>query len=91
MKRGHLRYWSVGLLAAFACAQANADDSVRHALEERQGKQVTVVLESGSEMTGTVAKVESESLKLTQLVGKEYFDAVIALDQVQAVVFRAKP
>lgn len=86
------RFRRVAAVAILLASTATpADDSVRHALEERQGRQVTLVLESGSEMTGTVAKVDADSVKLTQLVGKEFFDAVVDIAHVQAVVFRAKP
>lgn len=79
---------SAGLL--FASHGATADDGgVRTALQERQGKPVTLLLH-GSELTGTIAGVDADSVKLTQLVGKELFDAVVDLDQVQAVVFRVK-
>lgn len=85
---------TIGLLFAasmlFASQGASADDdSLRNALQERQGKPVTLVLH-GSEMTGTIVRVDADSVKLTQLVGKEFFDAVVDLDQVQAVVFRVK-
>lgn len=75
-------------LGASLGAQAE-DDSLRGALQDRQGKVVTLVL-AGSELTGTVARIDAGSVKLTQLVGKEFFDAVVELDQVQAVVFRVK-
>lgn len=58
-------------------------------MTEHQGKPVTLVLHSTG-ITGTIARVDEDSVNLTQLVGKEFFDAVVDLDQVQAVVFRVK-
>ena len=77
-----------GLLAL--SVPALADDALMKALKERDGKTATVVLVSGAELTGKVSDVGSESVKLSELSGKEYFDAMIDLDHVQAVVYRAR-
>lgn len=66
------------------------DEALRSALVAREGKLVTVMLSSGSELTGKVAAVDGSSLRLAELSGKEFFDAVIALDQVEAVVYRVR-
>lgn len=81
----------VGALAMAAAFPLWADhDALHKALKEREGKTATVILASGAELTGTVAKVDEDSVRLSSLSGKEFFDAVIALDKVQAVQFRAR-
>ena len=73
-------------LAATVSAPALADGPIQTALKERQGKTATVVLAGGNELTGTVSKVDDGAVRLTELSGKEYYDAVVDLDDVAAVV-----
>jgi hypothetical protein len=65
-------------------------DSVKAVLERQVGKRVALLMRSGTEVTGTVAKVGSHVAHLTELGGREFFDAVVSLDQVQAVIVRAR-
>jgi hypothetical protein len=81
---------SLALGMSFAIAPAWAADAVMQALKDRQGKSATVVLQSGAELTGTVASVDKDSVRLSGLSGKEFFDAVIDLSKVQAVLYRAR-
>lgn len=71
--------------AAFA-----GDKAMHAALKAQQGKRATVVLASGNELTGKVVDLSQNSVRLSELSGKEFFDAVIDLDQVQAVIHRAR-
>lgn len=66
-------------------------DGIGSVLAAQQGKRVTVRLAAGGEMTGTVARVNADVVHLRELAGMEYFDAVVALPEVAAVVVRAKP
>ena len=65
-------------------------DTVKAVLERLAGKRVALVMRSGTELTGTVAKVSAQAVHLAELGGREFFDAVVSLDQVQAVVVRAR-
>jgi hypothetical protein len=77
-------------LATTVSAPAFADGPIQTALKERQGKTATVVLEGGNELTGTVSKIEDGAVRLTELSGKEYYDAIVDLDDVAAVVIRVR-
>ena len=66
------------------------DSALAKTLKEREGKVATVLLSSGTELTGKVSNVSDDSVKLSELSGKEFFDAVVDLDDVQAVVVRAR-
>ena len=59
-------------------------------LKDRSGKNVTLVLTGGTEITGKVDNVGSNTVRLTELSGKDYFDAVVDLDDVSAVIYRAR-
>ncbi len=77
-----------------AFAEGELDVSTAEAipatLNKQVGKRVTIKLTSGHELEGTVAKVGPAAIHLSQLAGKEFFDAVVRLDQVSAVIVRTK-
>jgi hypothetical protein len=86
------------LLAAFlmlalpARAQdvsVSANDTVQTVLAAQKGKRVT--LRTGNqEITGTVREATSRLVVLGAVTGREFFDAVIPLDKVEAVLIRTK-
>lgn len=61
------------------------DDSMAENLRSHAGKKVTVILESGTVMVGQVKDVGKKLLYLEKLEGKEYFDALIRIDEVVAI------
>lgn len=65
-------------------------DSVARVLALQKGKTVTVQLNSGQELTGQVRNVTEDLAQLTALTGREYFDAVVVIDEVAAVIVRTK-
>jgi len=84
-------------IAGFAFATVSAaelkvapSDTVETVLAAQKGKKVTVRLRSGQEMTGTVAMSSGKLLQLSAPTGKEYFDAVIPLEAIEAVFVRTK-
>ena len=84
--------------AALSCAPAatgaeiklGANDSVQTVLAAQKGARITVRLRSGQEFAGVMREVNSRVLQLGTLGGKEFFDAVIPLEAVEAVFFRVK-
>ena len=90
---------AVLISAALACAAAaaqgaelrlGANDTVQTVLSGQKGARVTLRLRSGQEFAGIVREVNSRVVQLGAVGGKEYFDAVIPLDQVEAVFLRTK-
>ena len=67
--------------------QANA---MQRGLNLLIGKSVTLRLNSGGEMSGVVEAVGPTAIRLGALVGKEFYSAVVQLEDVSAVVYRAK-
>jgi hypothetical protein len=51
---------------------------------------VPVKTRSGQEITGTVRMVSPKLVQLGQVAGKEFFDAVVPLEAVEAVLVRTK-
>ncbi len=96
MKRIHLRI----LIAAFTVMAAQSAlaapglgyvpaDSVKTALERQAGQQVELRLKSGEKIAGKVDKVGEKTVYITSLTGQEFFEALVVLDDVSAVVVRA--
>ena len=67
-----------------------AGDTLQSLLEVQKGKKVTVRLLSGEELTGKVKTVSKELLQLGELSGKEYFDALIDVAKITAIIVRTK-
>ena len=96
MKRNAI--FAVLVIAALACASAapaaevklGANDTLQSVLAAQKGTRVTVRLRSGQEFAGIVRESNSRVVQLGALGGKEFFDAVIPLDAVEAVFFRTK-
>ena len=51
---------------------------------------MTVSLIGGGELQGVVSKVGTTALYITELTGKEFFDAVVRLDHVSAVTVKMR-
>jgi hypothetical protein len=81
-------------LPAAAAAQDKIEiretDSLKLLLERHVGKRVGLVMRSGQELSGTVVKVGQHVVHVSELTGREFFDAVVQLDQLQAVVVRVR-
>lgn len=78
--------------AAFTPALADepVPDDIKALLKAQTGKSATVQMRSGQELTGTVVFVGDEMVRLSRLSGKDFYDAAIKLDDVSAVVFKAR-
>lgn len=66
----------------------NVNASLADNLRALAGKRVTVTLDSGTTMSGTVGAVGQHLLHLERLERKEYFDAAIRIDAIRAIETR---
>ncbi len=78
------------LPAAAADLAVGPNDTVESILAAQKGKKVTVRTRSGQEMTGSVKTVTNRVVQLSAIAGKEFFDAVVPLDAIEAVLVRTK-
>ena len=81
------------LSASVSIAQplvVNADDTLEKLLIAQKGKRVTVKLGPNDELTGVVKAVTPNLVHLGELTGREFFDAVVDMKQIRAVVVRTK-
>ena len=64
--------------------------TVESLITAQKGKRITVRTRSGQELTGVVREVTPRFVQLGALAGRDYFDAVVALDSVEALIVRTK-
>ena len=81
------------LVAVQAAAQGAADGGIPagdipDVLRARVGKPVTLIIRSGKEYGGTVGEVRGQAVVLKSLSGKEFYDALVRLDDVSAIEIR---
>lgn len=80
-------------VAAQAHAQGltvSPTDTTQSVIAAQKGKRLTVRLRSGQELTGTVREASDRLLVLEAVTGREFFDAVISMDAVEAVLIRTR-
>jgi hypothetical protein len=70
--------------AAAAELKIGANDTVQNVLAAQKG------VRSGQEITGVVREVGSRVVQLGAVSGKDFFDAVVPLEAVDAVFIRTK-
>lgn len=63
-------------------------DTLRQAQTEKA--KVTLHLESGATFTGFVLDAHDHNVILTELQGREFFDAVVKIDSIAAIETRSK-
>ncbi|MBZ5565343.1 MAG: hypothetical protein LAP13_23340 [Acidobacteriia bacterium] len=68
----------------------NIHESMKEILKRHEGKQVRIHLKTGSELEGNLTEVGDEVLHLTELSGMEYYDAIVRIASISAVILRAK-
>ena len=87
-----LLFLAVGFSQSFA--QGNLDlepnDSMQAVLQRQVGQTVELRMASGEKIGGKLEKVNEKLALLSQLTGAEYFSSVVVLDEIAAVVVRAK-
>ncbi|OGW64505.1 MAG: hypothetical protein A3H49_09890 [Nitrospirae bacterium RIFCSPLOWO2_02_FULL_62_14] len=68
----------------------NSPESIRVNLEKFPGERVTLSLIGGGELQGVVNKVGATTLYITELTGKEFFDAIVRLDHISAITVKMR-
>jgi hypothetical protein len=65
-------------------------DTIQTVLAARKGKPVTLRLSGGQELTGVLREATGKLVVLGGISGREFFDAVIPLEKIEAVLVRVK-
>lgn len=84
--------FSVLATAAFAQSklELQANDTIKTVLERQAGQRVELRLKSGEKLGGKLEKITEKTVHLSAITGQEFFDAIVVLDDVSAVVVRTK-
>lgn len=65
-------------------------NAIKLSLDKLIGKTVSFRLENGEDITGVLEGVGSTTARLGKLTGKEFYSALIAIDKIIAITYRAK-
>ena len=68
----------------------SASATIRDVLQENFGKRVIVRLESGESLEGAVLKVGDSVVHLAKMSGRDFYDAVVRIDRISAVLFKVR-
>jgi hypothetical protein len=69
----------------------SAKDTLQSVLAAQKGKRVTLRVSGGQEITGVMREATAKLVVLGGLTGREFFDAAVPLEKVEAVIVRNKP
>ena len=85
---------AAGLLAAQPVISADlkvtGGDSIESVLHAQVNRRVTLRLRSGQELTGIVRLVTAKIVHLGAVSGREFFDAIVSVDAIEAVIVRTR-
>jgi len=70
--------------------QFGKDKSLQTNLLQFKGKTIEIQLKTGGQLSGKLSEVGTQSILLKELRGKEYYDAIIVIDDITAVIFKAR-
>ncbi len=95
MKQLLLSFLAIIILAApGAFAQSKPvlqpNDTIHSILAQQVGKPVELRMKSGEKMAGKLEKVSDKLAHLSQLADADFYDAVVEIESVAAVVVRVR-
>jgi hypothetical protein len=84
--------WTITATAAFGEGPLNASSSMADNLRSLLAakKPVTIVLQGGNSYSGRIGQVGDHYVLLSELSGKEFFDALVAIDEIAAIEVRVR-
>jgi hypothetical protein len=68
----------------------SAAATVKEVLAENINKRVIVRMDTGDNLEGTVSKVGDGLVHISKLSGKDFYDAVVRIDKISAVLFKVR-
>jgi hypothetical protein len=81
---------SSAMLAEDQSLTVQGNQVLRDNLQKKVGAKVTLQLRGGQEISGKVMEVGETAVHLSELTGKEFYDAVVRLDYISALVVRVR-
>ena len=68
----------------------SASATVKDVLSENINKRVIVRMDTGDTLEGTVSKVGDSLVHLSKISGRDFYDAVVRMDKISAVLFKVR-
>ncbi len=71
--------------------ELNTSSDIRDVLRENIGKKIVYIkLGSGAELSGWVVKVGDHLVHIAKIPGVDFYDAVVRIDRISAVIFKVR-
>jgi small nuclear ribonucleoprotein (snRNP)-like protein len=70
--------------------ELNTASDIKDILKEQIGKTVTIKSDSGRELEGVVTQVGDHLVHIARLSEKNFYDAVMRIDKIHAVIFKVR-
>ena len=70
--------------------ELNKGFGMKEILASHEGKRVAIRLDGGEELEGVVTRVGDQLVHFSKLSKREFYDAVIRIDKINAMIFRAR-
>lgn len=70
--------------------EINTSFSVKQILSSFTGQRVALKTDAGETIEGTVTAVGDHVVHISKISGKDFYDAVVVIDRINSVVFRAR-
>ena len=65
-------------------------DTIKTLLTKHVGKRVSIQLNSGTELNGLLSNVGENVVQLSELSGKDFYDALIRINNIEALVVEVR-
>ena len=75
-------------VTAKVSVEINNNDTMNDLLQRNVGQIVEIKLNSGETMSGRLVRTTTNLLHLSKITGRNYFDAVIRIDHVSALIIQ---
>ena len=82
--------FSQNLLAQEMKFELNKGYGMKEVLASYEGKRVAIRLDGGEELEGILTRVGDQLVHISRLTRREFFDAVVRIDKINAVIFRTR-
>jgi len=82
--------FSQNLLAQEMKFELNKGYGMKEILASYEGKRVAIRLDGGEELEGVVTTVGDQLVHVAKLSKRDFYDAVIRIEKINAIIFRAR-
>jgi len=70
--------------------ELNKGFGMKEILASYEGKRVAIRLDGGEELEGVVTRVGDQLVHFSKLSKRDFYDAAIRIDKINAMIFRAR-